>query len=50
MEIQRRKNHGGGAKKEVLEDCKFDLFSRTVRIMHIPRCDLVNSFFFFLMK
>ena len=36
--------HGRGAQKKILGDCKFDFFSRVVIIMHIPRCDLVNSF------
>ena len=29
-------------RKKILK-CKFDLFSRVVIIMHIPRFDLVNS-------
>ena len=38
-----RKKHGEGVKKKILK-CKFDLVSWVVIIIHIPRCDLVNSF------
>ena len=31
------------SRKKILK-CKFDLISWVVIIMHIPRCNLVNSF------